>query len=365
VLAGLKRIRTFAAKYAMSSFYPLTISDIRPTGTKAVCISFDVPDNLKEEFTFRAGQYLTLRTSIEGTEVRRAYSICSSPVSGALSVGVKLVEDGLFSIFANQRLQEGDSIEVMPPDGRFTLSPDPTSSGHYLAFAAGSGITPVLSILKTVMEEEPKSTFTLVYGNKTPEEAMFMKEISGLRQLYQKRLVVENIYSKTREDGALFGRIERSTVNYLFKNKLKETQYDKYFLCGPEGMIDTVREILHEKGVSDQDVLFELFTSNADNEVVSPDGGMVKVTITLDEETESFQMSPEQSILQAALDHGIEAPYSCQGGICSTCIAKLTEGKAEMRKNQILTDGELEEGFILTCQAHPTTDSITVDYDDI
>jgi ring-1,2-phenylacetyl-CoA epoxidase subunit PaaE len=278
---------------------------------------------------------------------------------------VKAVDKGVFSVYANQQLKAGDTLDVMPPEGRFILRTHSDNQNNYIGFAAGSGITPILSILKAVLEDEPKSTFTLVYGNRSPQEAMFSSEISGLKQLYADRFTVGSIFSKTREEDALFGRIDRANVNFLLKNKLPFDRYDKYFLCGPESMIETVKELLQEKGVKQDDILFELFTSSQQPEEFAAQGDEVEVTIVLDDDTETFKMDKQVSILQAALDHGIEAPYSCQGGICSTCIARLTEGTAEMRKNQILTDAEVAEGFILTCQAHPTSNAIKVDYDDI
>jgi len=348
----------------MSNFYSLTVSEVKKETPNSVCITFAIPSELSETFAFIPGQYITIKHLHNGTEIRRAYSICSSANSGKLSVGVKKVKNGTFSVYANETLKEGNSLDVMPPEGKFTHSPQHDNANHYLAFAAGSGITPILSIVTSVLEEEPGSSFSLVFGNQSLEETMFANDIAELKNNYPDRFHVEYLFSRKNEDIGLFGRIERSTVNYLLKNKLPQADFHSYFLCGPEPMIQTVSEILKEKGVSEDTIHFELFTTTAeDTEVVTE--GKASITVILDDETESFVMDSDTPILTACLDHGLDAPYSCQGGICSTCIARIAEGKAEMRKNQILTDEEIEEGLILTCQAHPVSPSLTVDYDDV
>lgn len=349
----------------MSDFHTLTVSEVKKETPNSVRVSFEIPANLSDIFSFTAGQYITLKHLLNDKEVRRAYSICSGPGSDSLSVGIKMVKNGTFSVFANTDLKKGDTLEVMPPEGSFILETDPANAKNYLAFAAGSGITPILSILKAVLEEEPHSTFSLIFGNQSLEETMFASDIASLRESYPERFFVEYLFSRRKEDFGLFGRIERSTANYLLKNKFEDRTYDGYYLCGPEDMIHVVSDLLKEKGADESNIHFELFTTDEEGTLEEPHDGFTKITVTLDDETEEFIMPQSTSVLEASLEHGLDAPYSCQGGICSTCIARITDGKAEMRKNQILTDAEIAEGLILTCQAHPSTPTIGIDYDDV
>ena len=352
----------------MAQFHSLNIKSIDKVTEKSVSITFDIPDNLKESFAFKAGQYITLKTTINNDEIRRDYSICSSKNSGELTVAVKAVENGIFSIYANEKLKAGDTIEVAEPNGRFTFEANNAKTRTIAAFAAGSGITPILSIAKTLLEDEPFSNFILVYGNKSLSEAMFAQDLMRLKNTYGNRFHLHFICSQTKEEDALFGRIEKSTVNLIVKNKYKGVTIENFYLCGPEQMIHTVKDVLVENGVKEKAILFELFTapvetaSDSNTEIPS---GNSKIKVLVDEEEFEFEMSQEQSILDAALKQDIDAPYSCQGGICSSCIARLTEGEAKMRQNNILTDGEVAEGLILTCQAHPTSASVVVDYDDV
>ena len=353
----------------MSGFYSLPVSDINKETPNAVSITFTIPEELKETFSFKAGQYITLKHKLDDTELRRAYSICCAPDTNKIQVGVKKVDGGKFSVYANTKLKVGDTLEVFPPEGKFVFDPNDEETGkisnNYAAFVAGSGITPVLSIVKTVLKEVPNSTFLLVYGNQSLQETMFHSEILELQKKYKDRLFVEFIYSRKLENEALFGRIERSTVNLLLKNKFKDTTFNSFYLCGPEPMIDAVSSTLKENGINEKQILFELFNTAEKGLLTKAHEGDTKVTITLDDEVETFSMPQKKSVLEAALDHDLDPPYSCQGGICSTCIARITEGKAEMRKNQILTDDEIAEGLILTCQAHPTTATLSIDYDDV
>jgi ring-1,2-phenylacetyl-CoA epoxidase subunit PaaE len=348
----------------MSQFYPLKIKEVIRETPEAVSLSFEIPSNLKETFKYKAGQYITLRTNLEGKEVRRAYSLCSAPGTEEFKVTVKEVEGGKFSVLANNILKAGDILEVHPPEGKFIFEPA-SRSNTYAAFAAGSGITPVLSIIKTVLSQEPESNFILVYGNKSTENTIFYKELLELQAKFPERLFIEFIYSRTREENAQFGRIETSTVNYVLKNKFKDSNIETFYLCGPEEMITNVKTILLENGVKDENILFELFTTEDTGAVETGVEGQVEVTITVDDEETTFTMDSEDTVLDAALEHDLDVPYSCQGGICSSCIARITEGKAEMRKNQILTDSEIAEGLILTCQAQALTPSLKVDYDDV
>lgn len=351
---------------SMSSFYKLNIKEVRRETPGAVSVLFNVPDALKPHYEFVAGQYINLKLTLDGTELRRAYSVCSSPESGELRVAIKTVKNGTFSPFANTTLKAGDTIEVGTPEGKFTFEPQADRSRNYAAFAAGSGITPVMSILKTVLSGEPDSTFLLVYGNKTPEDTIFHQELHDLQLQYVGRLFVHYVYSQVKVEGELFGRIERSTVNFFLNNKYSTISFDKFYLCGPELMINAVSEVLKERNVPEKNIKFELFSSSlAEAPIDSNLEGHTRITVLVDDEETTFEMSQKQTVLDAALKQGIDAPYSCQGGICSSCLAKVTVGSAEMKKNSILTDGEIAQGLILTCQAHPTSAEIYVDYDDV
>jgi ring-1,2-phenylacetyl-CoA epoxidase subunit PaaE len=351
----------------MSHFHTLTVKNIEAITSKAVTISFEVPQHLKETYSYKAGQYITLKTTLNGKEVRRDYSLCSSPKSGDLKVAVKEVHDGTFSAYANHELKIGDTMEIAPPKGHFVFQPNDSKIKHIAAFAAGSGITPILSIVKCALEEEELSNVVLVYGNKTTEDTMFLKELLELQHKYSKRLSIQFVFSQAQEDDSIFGRIEKSTVNLILKNKHKDLSIDAFYLCGPEAMIYTVKDVLAEHHTPRERVFFELFKAakpTATETAAIPDG-QSEITILLDDETTTFTMSQKQTILEAALDKDLDAPYSCQGGICSSCLARVTEGEVKMRQNNILTDGEVADGLILTCQAHPLTSNVSIDYDDI
>lgn len=353
----------------MAQFYTLAVKAIKRETEKAVSIAFNVPDNLKTFFKFKAGQYLTLKTTLNGEDIRRDYSICSSPNSDELKVAVKEVENGKFSTYLNNTLKEGDQLEVATPQGRFVFEPDATKTRHIAAFAAGSGITPIMSIAKTILENEPNSKFILVYGNKTPQDTIFFDEILELHHNYLERFELQEVFSQSEKENALFGRIEKSTVNFILKNKYKHVDIDAFYLCGPEAMINTVSDVLKENGIDESVINFELFTAptqnTSANATVDVADGETQITVIVDDEEETFTMPQKKNILEAALDNDLDAPYSCQGGICSSCIARVTEGTATMRQNNILTENEVAEGLILTCQAHPTSSKIVVDYDDV
>jgi ring-1,2-phenylacetyl-CoA epoxidase subunit PaaE len=350
----------------MSSFLKLTIKEVKRETATAVSILFNVPQELESNYSFVAGQYVNIKLTLDGQEIRRAYSICSSPESSELRIAVKAVRNGAFSQFANTKLKAGDTLEVGTPEGKFTFEPQADRQKNYAAFVSGSGITPVLSIIKSVLISEPKSTFVLVYGNKSTQETIFHQDLHDLHLQFMGRLYIHYVYSQIKVDESLFGRIEKSTVNFVLNNKHKELSFDKFYLCGPEAMINTVSGVLKENNIKESAIKFELFTSSTEENVISESlEGQSKITVMVDDEETSFDMSQKQTILDAALKQGIDAPYSCQGGICSSCIARVTEGTAEMTKNSILTDKEIASGLILTCQAHPTSASLKVDYDDV
>ncbi|MEM8846528.1 MAG: ferredoxin--NADP reductase [Bacteroidota bacterium] len=349
----------------MSDFHALKISDVQALTSNSVALTFEIPDSLQDVFSFTAGQYITLKHNHNGEELRRAYSISSAPSSGQMTVGIKKVPNGTFSVYANESISAGDIFEVMPPEGRFIFEGGDVKK-DIAAFAAGSGITPIMGIAQTVLESHPENTFVLVFGNQTPDETMYLSKIQELQQQYTDRFKVQHLYSRSQEDNALFGRIETSTVNFITKNKYKEVDFDAFYLCGPEEMINTVSDTLKKNGVSENKILFELFTSSdTEDTLVENLDGKTQVEVLVDDETFQITMDKKELILDAVLKQDIDAPYSCQGGVCSSCIARVTEGKAEMVKNQILTDGEIAEGLILTCQAHPLTPTLKVDYDDV
>ncbi len=347
----------------MSQFYTLTVSEIQKETENAVTITFHLPDYLQSTFTFKAGQYITLKTTINDKEIRRDYSLCVAPNSKQLKVAVKAIENGTFSVYANTQLKKGDTLEVSIPKGRFIFTPNQNSTNNLVLVAAGSGITPILSILKCALQEETKSNVILIYGNKTPNETMFLEELLELQQNYFNRFSMQLVFSKAEEKEAIFGRIEKSTFNFVLKNKHKNTIIDAYYLCGPEGMIQTLQHVLEEENVSPSKIYYELFKATPSSNSTTIATGATKITIVLDEEDTTYQMPQSETILEAALKKDLDVPYSCQGGICSSCIAKVTKGKASMRQNNILTEKEVEEGLILTCQAQPITAEIEVDYD--
>jgi ring-1,2-phenylacetyl-CoA epoxidase subunit PaaE len=347
----------------MSTFHKLTIQKIIKETENAVSILFDIPAELKASFSFVAGQYITIKKVLSEKEVRRAYSICASPNSNELKVAVKAVEHGTFSTYATSKLKEGDVLEVAEPEGKFILKPE--ANKNYIAFAAGSGITPVLSMVKTVLENETSATFTLVYGNKSAVSTIFKSELDALAEKYPSQFNLHYMFSKKLKSDSKFGRIDKNHTNYFVKNVHNDLSFDAAFLCGPEKMISTVSETLQENGLNEEAIHFELFTaSTKDADLHIPDG-KAEITVILDDEETTFTMEKTDDILAASLRNDLDAPYSCQGGVCSSCLGKVTQGKAVMSKNSILTDGEIEEGFVLTCQAHPTTPKLTIDFDDV
>lgn len=350
----------------MSTFYKLSIKEVKRETPHAISVTFNVPLEFQDFYKFTAGQYVNLKLTLDGKELRRAYSISSAPTSGELRISIKAVKNGTFSKFANEQLKEGNIVEVGLPEGRFTFEPQADRQRNYMAFSAGSGITPIMSILQSVLIQEPKSSFVLVYGNKTAEETIFHHQLTELQKQFLGRLSVHYVFSQANVEGQLFGRIDKSVVNFVH-NKHVGQEFSKYYLCGPEEMINAVNNTLKEKGVTEKDIKFELFSATPSAEMSTTNGSLehAKITVVLDNDEETFEMSAKQTLLEAALKQGLDAPYSCQGGICSSCIAKVTSGSATMKKNTILTDKEVASGLILTCQAHPTSAEITVDYDDV
>lgn len=348
----------------MSKFNPLKVKEIKRETPLAVSIVFDVPADLKSEYQFEAGQYVNIKSIINGEELRRSYSISSSPKSDELRIVVKAVENGVFSNYATQQLQVGDVLEVAVPEGKFVL--ENKDAKVIAGIAAGSGITPIISLAKDILESATDTTFILVYGNKTVDDTIYYKEIEALKNKFTGRFFVHYTFTKVHPEGTLFGRIERSTINFVFKNKHNEKQFDEYFLCGPEDMIKRVTDILTENGAREEQIHYELFTTSSTNGEIPVTGeGMVKVTVLVDDVETTFNMPRTENILNAALKHGVDAPYSCQGGICSSCMCRTVSGSAEMKTNHILMEDEIEEGLLLACQAYVTSDEIYVDFDDV
>ncbi len=348
----------------MADFHKVNIQEVKQETANAVSVLFDIPEQLKQDFNFVSGQYVTLQTIINGEEVRRAYSICSTPKSNEIRVAIKAVENGTFSQYATTKLKAGDTIEISAPEGRFELKPE--ANKNYLAFAAGSGITPILSMVKSVFENESSANFTLVYGNKSVADTIFYDELNALKETYPNQFKLHYIFSREEVKNQLRGRIDKSVTNYFVKNMYKETTFDAAYLCGPEEMINAVSNTLKENYFTEENVFFELFTVSINEDALEDvQEGSTTITVLLDDEETTFSMQQTDDILAATLRNDLDPPYSCQGGVCSSCLAKVTEGKAVMAKNAILTDSEIEEGFILTCQAHPTTAKIKIDFDDV
>jgi ring-1,2-phenylacetyl-CoA epoxidase subunit PaaE len=349
----------------MSTFYPLIVSEVKRLTPDAVSIALEIPGDLNQTFKFQAGQYITIKHQDKSGEIRRAYSIAASPSENKLVVGVKKVPNGIFSTFANDILNPGDTLEVMPPQGRFVY-PGSKEEQTFLAVAAGSGITPIISIIKTALESDSKSKFVLLYGNRSLAETMFREELENLTEKYSERFYLYYTFSRQREENALFGRIEGSSINYVIRNQHKAMSFDRAYLCGPEEMIKLTQETLKEGGLLENQISVELFTEQeVEDTLIDQLEGKTQLEVTLDGVLHKLVIDQKALILDALLKNKIDAPYSCQGGVCSTCIAKITEGQASMVKNQILTPGEIKEGLILTCQSHPTSPILKIDYDDV
>lgn len=357
----------------MAQFYDLLVSDVKKETADTVSVAFDIPADLKETFRYKQGQYLTLRMMINGEDVRRSYSLCSSPSADhEWRIAVKKVENGLMSTAINDNLKSGNRVDVMAPMGNFYTELDANNELHYVSFAAGSGITPVISIIKTALDQEPKSRCTLFYGNRNNESIIFKEELNSLKSRYDGRLNVVHVLSREAQDDPLCqGRIDKEKIGGLLEKHVDMTDPGHYFLCGPEEMIRTASSILENLRVDKSNIHFELFTTPvaaaeaASNEAPS-DGAAVdsEVTVIIDGDEYNFTLNTEgDSVLDAALDAGADAPYACMGAVCCTCKAKVVEGKVKMDMNYALEDSEVEEGFVLTCQSHPLTPKVVLDYD--
>ena len=347
-------------------FHKLIIKDIRRETADCVSIAFDVPETLKTEFSFTQGQYLTLKTHINGEEVRRTYSICTAPSDEDLRIAVKEIEEGIFSTYANRVLKKGDALEVMPPMGHFFTPLSINAQKHYVFFAAGSGITPVIANIKAILKTEPLSNCTLIYGNRYVSTIIFKEEIEDLKNLYLGRFQVFNVLSRERtESELLHGRLDKDKIAYFFEKIPQLLKGDAFFSCGPIEMTEAVKELLTAQGIDENHIHFELFNapkiSASKRETQNAVDSMA--FIKLDGLTFDVPINKGQSILDAAQAVGADVPYACKGGVCCTCRAKLVEGDVEMMVNYALTKEETDAGFILTCQAIAKSNKVVVDFD--
>ncbi len=357
----------------MSRFHPLEVIDVRRETRDAVVVTLKPVNGDASAFDFTQGQYLTFRREFDGIELRRSYSICAGKDEGVLKVGIKRVDGGAFSTWANENLAKGEIIEAMPPMGNFHTPIEPETAKHYIGFAGGSGITPVLSIIKTVLAREPKSRFTLVYANRQISSIMFREELEDLKNLYLGRLSVLHVLESEAQEIDLFtGRVDAEKCAALFSTWIDLKTVDTAFICGPEPMMLAIAGALREHGLADKQIKFELFASGqpgrakakASSASAADQGASCEATVTLDGATRTFRMPKQgESLLDAALENSMDAPYACKAGVCSTCRAKVLEGEVEMVTNHALEDYEVRQGYVLTCQCYPLTDKVVVSYD--
>jgi ring-1,2-phenylacetyl-CoA epoxidase subunit PaaE len=356
----------------VAAFYPLTVTDIRRETRDSVVLSLAVPEEHKETFRFTQGQYLTFRIWVDGEEVRRSYSICAGAHEPVVRVGIKRVPDGLFSTWANESLKPGQRLEAMPPMGNFFVPLDPGNRKHYAGFAAGSGITPLLSIIKTTLATEPHSRFSLFYGNRASSTIMFREELEDLKNEHLTRFSLAHILSREQQDVDLFnGRIGKEKCKQLFEHWIDVRTVDTAFICGPQDMMLEVSGSLQGHGLDKRQIKFELFATadagrrkRAPRPAAAARANLCEATVTIDGRARNFELEKNTiTILDAAIRAGLEVPYACKAGVCSTCRAMLVEGQADMDANHALEDYEIARGYVLTCQAYPVSDKIVVNFD--
>lgn len=360
---------TIAEIPTTKGFFRLRLRDVRPETRDAIVVTFEIPPTLEKQFAFVPGQHLTLRQKIDGEEIRRTYSICAAMQDQALRIAIKRMPDGIFSNWANDHLTIGDYMEVMPPTGKFGVPLSPQNQRTYVGFAAGSGITPVFSILKSTLLAEAKSSFTLFYGNRATGTVMFRTELADLKDQFMSRLNLVHILTRERQESELLnGRINREKAQQLLEHWFGNRPIDIAFLCGPGTLISEVTDALKLRGLTDLQIRRELFTSGPRKPATKvssrSEQKVCEVTLVLDGAEHRFSMPRgTESILHAGLRHGVDIRYGCQGGVCSSCRGHLRTGEVEMDAHYALEDYEVEQGFILTCQSYPLTDQVTVDFD--
>ncbi|WP_420386268.1 1,2-phenylacetyl-CoA epoxidase subunit PaaE [Roseivirga sp.] len=352
------------------AFYPLKVKDLSRPTEDSVAVSFQVPDNLKEEFRYIQGQYLTLRQTINGDEVRRSYSICSCPLDDELTVAIKRVEGGLFSNYANNELQVGDSLEVMPPNGRFYSELNPDQAKSYVTFAGGSGITPIISIIETTLRTEPESEVTLFYANRKSSAIIFQERLEALKNKYMNRFSIHHVLSDEVVELDLYqGFIDQEKIRGFAQLFFDVEAVDEFFTCGPEPMMLSIRESLIELGVPTKKIHMELFTSplgklgGGKKKEQSHEKAKSEVTVVLDGNNYTFPYDSSESILDVAIQNGLDLPFACKGGVCSTCICQVEEGEVDMEVNYALEPDELANGMVLSCQSHPKTEKVKLNFD--
>jgi ring-1,2-phenylacetyl-CoA epoxidase subunit PaaE len=356
----------------MAKFYPLKVQSIVKETDECTVLSFDVPEELKANFNYTSGQHLTLKTNINGNDIRRSYSLCSSPLENKWNVAVKQIPDGLFSTYANTILKENDTLEVMPPSGLFGVKPDKTASKNYVFFAAGSGITPIISMIKTHLEIEPNSSCQLFYLNKNAKSIIFKEELEQIRNKYFGRLEIFYFLTREQRDIELFnGRFTPEKIEILSKTLLDVEDIDECFICGPEEMIFMISDELQKFGVAKDKIHFELFFTGASKKAVKPKTthktkkeNAYAVTIIDGGKEFHFDMDEHfENVLDAALDAGMDLPFACKGGVCSTCKCKVLSGNVDMKINYALEKEEVEQNYVLSCQSKPTTKEVVLDFD--
>lgn len=355
-------------------FYTLKVKNIIRETEDAVSVEFEVPEELKSEYSYRAGQHLNFKANINGEEIRRSYSICTAQDENILRIAVKQQPYGIFSSYMNKELKVGDKLEVMTPSGVFTTDIDENTDKRFIFFAAGSGITPIISHIKTILKTAPKSTVTLVFGNKGFNDVIFKEDLEQLKNKFLTRFELVYVYSREKVGNELQeGRLDKEKIELFGETFFKGRKFDEVFVCGPKPMIFAVKEIFEAAGYDSHRIHFELFDTqqkeseqNREKEVSqNTDKVESNVTVILDDEEFYLNLSSDgKSILDAAIDAGVDAPFSCKGGVCSTCKAKVLEGEVSMDVNYALEEDEVNEGYILTCQSHPKTDKLIVSYDE-
>ncbi|MCF2513709.1 phenylacetate-CoA oxygenase/reductase subunit PaaK [Sphingomonas sp. G124] len=352
-------------------FYPLRVAEIVPETEEAYSIRFEVPEELKDAFQFKAGQHLTLRTELGGEEVRRNYSLCTAPADEELMVTVKRIAGGVFSNWVGEQLKAGDTLDVMTPHGSFTTEFDPSAKRHYVGFAGGSGITPVISLVRTALSVEPGSRFTLFYGNRDSNSVIFLEALAALKDSYLGRFELYHFLSDEEGDVELFnGMLDRETCDEAIEHLIDQPEeVDAWFICGPGPMMDAAEAALLDRGVAKERIHIERFTAGrpsaalaAQMAALQEEAAGLTLSVTLDGRTRKVEFSAA-NILDSAREAGMPAPFACKAGVCATCRAKVTKGKVEMAARYGLTDEEIAAGYVLTCQSVPVGEGVAVDYD--